>query len=77
MTFYRNFHGRTLGIVSMSTDPESRVGFGPFLERVGPICPGSKEEIQYNDVDAVERAFETHGKEICAFLVEPIQGEAG
>lgn len=31
-----NFHGRTIGIISMSTDPESRIGFGPFLEGVGP-----------------------------------------
>ncbi len=31
-----NFHGRTIGIISMSTDPESRKGFGPYLEGVGP-----------------------------------------
>lgn len=67
----------------MSTDPESRVGFGPFLEGVGPVCPaGDKEgedafEIPYNDVQAVQKAFERHGDRIAAFLVEPIQGEAG
>jgi ornithine--oxo-acid transaminase len=67
----------------MSTDPESRTNFGPFLDNVGPICPAkpkegeASREIPYNDVGAVERAFEAHGKEIAAFLVEPIQGEAG
>ncbi|CED82583.1 ornithine aminotransferase [Phaffia rhodozyma] len=78
-----NFHGRTLGIISMSTDPESRVGFGPFLEGVGPICPAGKGEnekafeIPYNDVEAVRVAFERFGDRIAAFLIEPIQGEAG
>lgn len=74
-----NFHGRTLGVISMSTDEESRTGFGPFMERLGPRCPmaGEKGRIRYNDVDALERALERHGKEVAAFLVEPIQGEAG
>ncbi|KAL8280894.1 hypothetical protein RQP46_006573 [Phenoliferia psychrophenolica] len=75
-----NFHGRTIGIVSMSTDPESRNDFGPFVKSVGPQCPvagGSKGRIPYNDVDALERALDAHGKDVAAFLVEPIQGEAG
>lgn len=70
-----NFHGRTLGIVSMSTDPESRVGFGPFLEGVGPHYDGGM--IRYNNIGDLEKALEAHGKETAAFLVEPIQGEAG
>lgn len=70
-----NFHGRTLGIVSMSTDPESRVGFGPFLEGVGPYYDGGM--IRYNNIGDLEKALEAHGKETAAFLVEPIQGEAG
>lgn len=63
----------------MSTDEDSRGGFGPFLERVGPRCPkaGEQGRLRYNDVDALERALEAHGKEVAAFLVEPIQGEAG
>ncbi|KAM0748329.1 putative ornithine-oxo-acid transaminase [Meredithblackwellia eburnea MCA 4105] len=74
-----NFHGRTIGIVSMSTDPDARNDFGPFLKNVGPQGPGMGEEgrIPYNDVAALERVLEVHGKEVAAFLVEPIQGEAG
>ncbi len=71
-----NFHGRTLGIVSMSTDPDSRVGFGPFLEGVGPK-DAEGNRIRYNHAEDLEKVLEKHGKETCAFLVEPIQGEAG
>lgn len=70
-----NFHGRTLGIVSMSTDDESRDGFGPFLEGVGPGIGDLK--IRYNHAEDLEAVLDAHGKEVCAFLVEPIQGEAG
>jgi ornithine--oxo-acid transaminase len=62
-----NFHGRTLGVISYSTDPSSTTGFGPFL-------PGF-EKIPYNDTIALERAFQD--KNVAAFLFEPIQGEAG
>lgn len=62
-----NFHGRTITIVSMSTDPESYGGFGPFT-------PGFVK-IPYNDVDALEK--ELKDPNVAAFLVEPIQGEAG
>jgi ornithine--oxo-acid transaminase len=61
-----NFHGRTLGIVSFSTDPDARGGFGPFL-------PGFRV-IPFGDADALEAAIEP---DTVAFLVEPIQGEAG
>lgn len=70
-----NFHGRTIGIISMSTDPESRTGFGPFLDNVGPQW--ENDLIRYNNVEDLERVLERHGKETAAFLVEPIQGEAG
>jgi len=70
-----NFHGRTFGMISMSTEPESRDGFGPFLPNVGPSWEGGI--IGFNDVPSLERALEVHGKEVAAFLVEPIQGEAG
>jgi ornithine--oxo-acid transaminase len=61
-----NFHGRTTTIVSFSTDPDARTGYGPFT-------PGFKI-IPYNDPAALEAAIT---RNTCAFLVEPIQGEAG
>ncbi|KAK0189409.1 ornithine-oxo-acid aminotransferase [Armillaria mellea] len=74
-----NFHGRTLGVISMSTDPDSRTGFGPYLEGVGPTyLDGSQlNTIRYGVVEDLERALELHGENVAAFLVEPIQGEAG
>lgn len=62
-----NFHGRTLTIISMSTDPDSYKGFGPFT-------PGFVK-IPYNDIPALEKALEDPNT--AGFLVEPIQGEAG
>ena len=62
-----NFHGRTITIVSMSTDPDARKEFGPFT-------PGFIT-IPYNDLDAL--ANELEDPNVAGFLVEPIQGEAG
>ncbi len=62
-----NFHGRTISIVSMSTDPDSYAGFGPFT-------PGFVK-IPYNDLEALER--ELQDPNVAGFIVEPIQGEAG
>lgn len=62
-----NFHGRTITIVSMSTDPESKAGFGPYT-------PGFVV-IPYNDLKALEKELEDPN--VAGFLVEPIQGEAG
>lgn len=64
-----NFHGRTIAIVSMSTDPDCRREFGPFL-------PGIVQ-IPYNDSAALQRVLQQYGPKIAGFLVEPIQGEAG
>jgi ornithine--oxo-acid transaminase len=61
----------------MSTDPESRDNYGPYLPNVGSICPKTKKQILYNDVEAVRTAMEAHGEKVAGFLVEPIQGEAG
>lgn len=74
-----NFHGRTIGVISMSTDPESRTGFGPYLPQVGPLFDdnGTSRAIRYGELSDLERALELHGKRVAAFLVEPIQGEAG
>ncbi|MGV3762063.1 ornithine--oxo-acid transaminase [Parapedobacter sp.] len=67
VTVAGNFHGRTLNVVSFSTDPSSRDGFGPFM-------PGY-QVIPYNDLVALERALAD--PDVAGFLVEPIQGEAG
>ena len=64
-----NFHGRTVTAVSMSDDPDAREGFGPFV-------PGI-ELVAFNDIDALTSLFEKKGDKIAAYLVEPIQGEAG
>ena len=62
-----NFHGRTISVVSMSTDPQARNDFGPFT-------PGFIT-IPYNDLNVLEKALEDPN--VAGFLVEPIQGEAG
>ncbi|KAF9035728.1 ornithine aminotransferase [Hymenopellis radicata] len=74
-----NFHGRTLGVVSLSTDPDCRAGFGPYLAGVGPTFVDGKETktIRYGVAEDVERALALYGEKVAAFLVEPIQGEAG
>lgn len=72
-----NFHGRTLGVVSMSTDPEARSDYGPFISGVGPTIPGTSKPLRYNNVEDVREAFERAGDKIAAILLEPIQGEAG
>lgn len=62
-----NFHGRTITVVSMSSDPDARKDFGPFTPGFVPI--------PYNDLGALEKALED--PTVAGFLVEPIQGEAG
>ncbi|MBW9066327.1 ornithine--oxo-acid transaminase [Rhizobium herbae] len=61
-----NFHGRTMGIVGFSTDPDARTGFGPF-------APGFVT-VPFGDIDAFRAAI---NENTVAFLIEPIQGEAG
>jgi ornithine--oxo-acid transaminase len=61
----------------MSSDPESRDNYGPYLPNVGSVNPSTGKPIRYNNVDDVRAVLETHGKKTAAFLVEPIQGEAG
>ena len=72
-----NFHGRTLGVISMSTDPDSRAKFGPYLDNVGPVCPATGRKIRFGEIDDVRAALEAHAAQTAALLVEPIQGEAG
>lgn len=61
----------------MSTDPESRDNYGPYLPNIGATCPATKQRIPYDDIPALAAALDAHGPRIAAFLVEPIQGEAG
>ena len=62
-----NFWGRTLAAISASTDPSSFKGFGPYMPGFGLV--------PYNDLIALEKAFQDNT--VAAFMVEPIQGEAG
>ena len=64
-----NFHGRTISIVSASTDPTAYTDYGPFT-------PGI-EVIPYNDANALAEFLAKKGDKVAAFIVEPIQGEAG
>ncbi len=63
----QNFHGRTTSIISASTDPSARKGFGPFM-------PGF-EIVEYDNVAVLEKALANPN--VCGLLIEPIQGEAG
>jgi ornithine--oxo-acid transaminase len=67
ITCANNFHGRTLNVISFSTDPAARERFGPYM-------PGY-EVIPYNNLPALEKALQD--PHVAGFLVEPIQGEAG
>ncbi len=62
-----NFHGRTMMAISASTDPDSYEGYGPFL-------PGFIK-VPFNDIPALEKALQEPN--VAAFMVEPVQGEAG
>lgn len=63
-----NFWGRSIAAISASSEPMSYTNFGPFVP--------SFEKIPYDDLDALENKFKENPN-ICAFMVEPIQGEAG
>lgn len=69
ITCSENFHGRTIAIISFSTENSSKNEFGPFV-------PGMMT-VPYNNVAALREVLEKHGPKVAGFLVEPIQGEAG
>ncbi|MCI6278706.1 MAG: ornithine--oxo-acid transaminase [Bacteroidales bacterium] len=64
-----NFHGRTISIVSMSSDPDAYTGYGPYT-------PGFLK-VPYDDLPAMKKAIEANSDRLCGVLLEPIQGEAG
>jgi len=64
-----NFHGRTLGTISLSDYNNYKNGFGPLLDNIITV--------KMNDCNSLYNAFETYSNEICAVLYEPIQGEGG
>lgn len=63
------FHGRTSACISLSTDPQARDDFEPFLPQI--------EKVKFNDANDLERALRKYGPKVACFIVEPIQGEAG
>jgi ornithine--oxo-acid transaminase len=65
----QNFHGRTTTIISFSSDPDAKGHYGPYT-------PGFVS-VPYNDLPALRAALDDEPEKIAAFLVEPIQGEAG
>lgn len=73
-----NFHGRTFGAISLSTDEEdSRKNFGPFLKNTTAQNPKTSHPIRYGVIEDIESVFSSHGDKIAALILEPIQGEAG
>ena len=64
-----NFHGRTLGTVSLSDYQPYRAGFGPFIDKI--------IHVEMNNVSQLRQVFEQHGSTISALLYEPVQGEGG
>ncbi|EFP92153.2 ornithine-oxo-acid transaminase [Puccinia graminis f. sp. tritici CRL 75-36-700-3] len=62
-----NFHGQTLGVMGMSTDPDCQNSFGPFLTSIGSSCPIN---------EPANSALNAHGKNTAALLLEPIQGKS-
>ncbi len=64
------FHGRSTGALALTHKPAYREPFAPLL-------PGVLPHVPYNDPDALRAAFAEHGEQIGAFVVEPVQGEAG
>lgn len=63
--------------ITLSTDPESKENYGPYVPNIGASCPVTGKPIRFNNVADLEEVLEAHGENTAAFVVEPIQGEAG
>jgi ornithine--oxo-acid transaminase len=63
--------------ISLSLDPESRHNYGPYVPGIGATNPGTGEPIRYNNLDDLRAVLDAYGSSTAAFIVEPIQGEAG
>ncbi|KAL3474418.1 pyridoxal phosphate-dependent transferase [Aspergillus californicus] len=75
LTPVSNYHGRSLSLLSGSTDQHYRKNCGPFMPNIGPHCAGNT--IRFGHIEDLEEAFTKCGSRIAAFLVECVQGHAG
>lgn len=66
-----------MAAITLSTDPESKDNYGPYIPNIGATSPSTGKTIRYNNYADIEEVLEAHGKDTAAFIVEPIQGEAG
>ncbi|KAJ5403542.1 hypothetical protein N7509_003413 [Penicillium cosmopolitanum] len=72
-----NHHGRTLASISLASDEMSRHNYGPLVPKTSCSIPGTNKLITLNDKESLREAFETAGFNLAAFIIEPIQGDAG
>ncbi|KAG5657916.1 hypothetical protein KAF25_007949 [Fusarium avenaceum] len=72
-----NHHGRTLATIALASDSMSRDLYGPLDPNISCTIPGTNRHIEYNNKAALLEAFEAAGANLAAFIVEPIQGDAG
>lgn len=66
-----------LATISLASDAQSRENYGPLVSNISCYIPGTDKPIAYNDKDALREAFDSAGFNLAAFVVEPIQGDAG
>lgn len=74
------FHGRSIAAISLSSDSSCREGFGPLVPLTGSTLKtpdGEQFPIRFNHAEDLEQALEWYGDRTAAFILEPIQGEAG
>ncbi|KAJ5117100.1 hypothetical protein N7448_004048 [Penicillium atrosanguineum] len=72
-----NHHGRTLASISLASDAMSRESYGPLVPNISCFVPGTNKPIAFNDKAVLREAFEAAGFNLAAFVIEPIQGDAG
>jgi ornithine--oxo-acid transaminase len=75
VTITGNYHGKTLGPLSASSNNHIRDGFGPYIPGVGPFIDG--RNIRFSNIEDLEFVFERHGDRIAAVILECVQGYAG